>query len=258
LNLLLASALLFVQGAAVRNAAREVVKILETRFAREVAEEGVERLEARVASYLEKYGEDAATALKRVGPRVGGAALEKFGAPAAKFLAQFGDEGARLLAIEGESAARVAARFGQEGVELMAKHRGIAAPILEQFGDDGLRALRSLGPDSAITLRRLEEAIRTSGRQRDVLRVIEEYGDRACAFLWRNKGVIFGAAVLAAFLHDPEPYLSGAKELVAATVAPVAKAAAEKANWTVVIVATMVVGAVLIALKVASRTPTRR
>jgi hypothetical protein len=244
-----------VQGTVVRNAARELVQLLESRFAREVAEEGAERLEVRVATCLERYGEDAATALKRVGPRAGLAALEKFGAPAAKLLGEFGDEGARLLAIEGAPAVRIAARYGREGVELMTKHRGIAAPIIEQFGDDGVRALKSLAPDSAVTLRRLEESIRQSGRGTDLLGVIETYGDRACQFLWRNKGVIFGAAALAAFLRDPEPFLAGVKEIAAVTIAPVAKAAAEKANWTVIILGAIVALGLIVWLKFLSGTP---
>ncbi len=241
------------QGQAARAAARELMKALESRFAREIAEEGVERLETRIASCLEKYGDDVAGALKRVGPRVGLDAVERFGAGAAKFIGEYGDEGARLLAIEGAAAPRVAAKYGAEGVELMAKHRGIAAPLIEQFGDDGVRALKNLSPDGAVTLKRLEESIRASGKGREILGVIERFGNRACDFLWRNKGVIFGAAVLAAFLADPEPYLNGAKELVGATVAPVAREAAKNADWTVIILGGVITVILIVALKVMMR-----
>jgi hypothetical protein len=97
----------------------------------------------------------------------------------------------------------------------------------------------------------LAPGIRASGRAAEVLGVIEKFGDRACAFLWRNKGVIFGAAVLAAFLSDPEPYLNGVKEIAAVTLAPVAKEAAQRADWTLVIVAAMVIVALAVGLKVA-------
>ena len=238
--------------------ARELVKLLESRFAREIAEEGAEALERRIATCLEQYGDDVASALRKVGPRVGLGAVERHGAPAAALLARYGDEGARLLATEGGAAARVAARFGDEGVGLMARSRGVAAPVIETFGDDGLRALRPLGSEGASRLSGLAPEIRASGRSAELLGVIEKFGDRACAFLWRNKGVIFGAAVLAAFLSDPEPYLNGVKEIAAVTIAPVAREAAKGADWTLVIVAAMVIVAIGIGLKLAMWRVARR
>jgi hypothetical protein len=245
------------QGAAARSAAREVLKLLESRFAREVAEEGLERLEGRIAVAIERHGDEVAAALRRVGPRVGLEAVERHGAAGARFLARHGDEGARLLATDGELAVRLAAAHGDEAVALLARHRGVAGPLIGAFGDDGMRALKAVSTDGAVVLRRLEPEIRASGRAKDILAGVERFGDRFCAFLWRNKGVVFGAAVLAAFLSDPEPYLDGVKRLVVEPAKETAAAAAKQTDWTIVVVSGMVIVAVAAGLKLAMRRAVR-
>ena len=197
-------------SSAARKAAKELMEFLRTRFAREVAEEGAEKVESRLAVAITKHGDDVAAAARRVGPRVTLSAAERWGADGAKFLSAFGDDGARLLATNGPGAMTVMKNLGEEGVDLMIR------------------------TNSGITARRLPdiaEAIKASGRSRDVLAVLEKYGDRACNFMWRNKGTIFAAAALTAFLANPAPYLDGVARLVEAP----ARQIAASTNWTAVL-----------------------
>jgi hypothetical protein len=221
---IVALSLLCAQSAAARRVAREVVES----FGREA----VEAAEPRVARLVEAYGEEAATVLRKVGPS-GVQAMERFGAPSLRILARWGDDGIRLLAVEGDSAVAALARYGDEAVELMIRHPGVGRDLLAQFGGQVLR--RPLSTESVVALNRLAEPIRASGRSAEILAVVETFGDRACDFLWRNKGTIFLAAVLTAFLHDPEPYLDGVKQLVVQPATQLAQDAASRTNWTLVV-----------------------
>lgn len=229
-TLLVVLSLLCAQSAAARRAAREVVEA----FGREA----VEAAEPRVARLLEAYGDEAAVVLRKVGPS-GVQALERFGAPGLKILARWGDDGLRLLAVEGEPAVAALARYGDEAVEIMIRHPGVGRDLLTQFGAQALRA--PLRTESMVTLNRLADPIRRSGRSEEIFKVIEQYGDRACDFLWRNKGTIFAAAVLASFLHDPKPYLDGVKQLVVQPASDLAHDAASRTNWTLVVISALLI-----------------
>jgi hypothetical protein len=144
--------------------------------------------------------------------------------------------------VEGESAVAAMAKYGDEAVELMIRHPGVGRDLLAQFGGQVLR--RSLTTESVVTLNRLAEPIRASGRSAEILAVVEKFGDRACDFLWRNKGTIFAGAVLASFLHDPQPYIDGVKQLAVDPASRIAHDAAAGTNWTLVfIVGILVVSA---------------
>jgi len=226
--LLVVLSLVCAQSAAARRAAREVVEV----FGREA----MEAAEPRVARLIEAYGDDAAKALRKVGPP-GVQALERFGAPGLKILSRFGDDGVRLLAVEGDAAVAALARYGEEAVELMVRHPGVGRDLLMQFGEQALRG--RLSTESVVTLNRLSGEISKSGKTAEIFGVIEKFGDRACDFLWRNKGTIFLATVLAAFLHDPQPYLDGVKQLVVQPASEVARDAAGRTNWTVVVLVSL-------------------
>jgi hypothetical protein len=219
------------QSAAARRVARELVES----FGREA----VEAAEPRVARLIEAYGEEAVTVLRKVGPS-GVQALERFGGPGLKILSRWGDDGLRLLAVEGEAAVVSMAKYGDQAVELMIRHPGVGRDLLAQFGAQVLR--RPLSTQSVVALNRLAEPIRNSGRSAEILAVVEKFGDRACDFLWRNKGTIFLTAVLAAFLSDPQPYLDGVKQLVVQPATEVARDAAARTNWTLVAVVAILFG----------------
>jgi hypothetical protein len=231
--LLVVLSLLCAQSAAARRAAREVVEA----FGRET----IEAAEPRVVRLVEAYGEEAATVLRKVGPS-GVQAMERFGAPGLRILARWGDDGVRLLSVEGEAAVASMARYGEGAVDLMIRHPGVGRDLLAQFGGQVLRT--PLRTESMVTLGRLAEPIRNSGRSAEIFGVIEKFGDRACDFLWRNKGTLFVGAVLAAFLHDPQPYIDGVKQLGVEPVRQIAHDAASNTNWTLVfIVGILVVSA---------------
>jgi len=235
---LIVLSLLCAQSAAARRVAREVVES----FGREA----VEAAEPRVLRLVESYGDDAARVLRRVGPP-GIQALERFGAPGLRILSRFGDDGVRLLAVEGEAAVAALARYGDEAVGLMIRHPGVGREVLATFGAPVLRT--TLRTDSMVTLGRLSDPIRQSGRSAEILAVIEKYGDRACDFLWRNKGTIFLGTVLAAFLHDPQPYIEGARQLVVAPASQLAHDAASRTNWTLVTISALLIASAWLGLR---------
>ena len=220
------------QSAAARRVAREVVES----FGREA----VEAAEPRVIRLIEAYGEEAGTVLRKVGPS-GIQVMERFGAPGLKILGRWGDDGLRLLAVEGEAAVASMAKYGDDAVALMIRHPGVGRDLLTQFGAQVLR--RPLTTESVVALNRLAEPIRASGRSAEILAVVEKFGDRACDFLWRNKGTIFLTAVLAAFLNDPQPYLDGVKQLVVQPATQMARDASARTNWTVVVVVAVLIAA---------------
>ena len=212
------------QSAAVRKAAKELVEYLEKWFAREVAEEGAEKLEMRFAQVISKYGDDAAIAARKLGPKIALDAVQKHGAAGVRILSKFGDRGARLLGTEGPAAMRVFNHLGDEGVELM---------------------IRRHGELTAARLPDLAQAIKASGKSTQVLAVLEKYGDRACSFIWRNKGVIFSGAVLAAFLADPVPYFDGLKTVADVPMSHIAAGT----DWTAVFLMMTLVAAGLAAFR---------
>ena len=62
----------------------------------------------------------------------------------------------------------------------------------------------------------LEGELAQAGRHPEVLGVIGKHGgDKVVEFLWSHKTAIAGGAALTAFLADPEPFLTGARDLAA-------------------------------------------
>ena len=217
-------------------AARRLVQELAEAFGREA----VERVESRIVRLVEAHGDEAAAALRRAGPAAV-PVLEAHGATAARLVARWGDEGMRLLAAEGETAIQAVVRWGDRAAEFMIRHPGVGKDLLEHFGEQALRA--NVSTEGAILLGRLAGPIQASGRAEEIFGVVERFGDRACQFLWRNKGTVFTGALLAAFLADPKPYLDGVRNLVVEPAAEAAREAVRGTNWTVVFLAIMGAGA---------------
>ena len=68
--------------------------------------------------------------------------------------------------------------------------------------------------------------------------MVRRHGDSAMDFIWRHKGALAVTGILATFLADPRPYFSGARELV---VEPVVQPIAEGVNWTLLLLALLLV-----------------
>ena len=93
----------------------------------------------------------------------------------------------------------------------------------------------------------MEKEVAEVGRHPELLAVVGKHGERAVAFLWREKKAIAGGAALAAFLHDPEPFLSGTRDLAAAAGDAVVKPVAGGV-FTLLQVLAGVLGLVLLAV----------
>ena len=64
-------------------------------------------------------------------------------------------------------------------------------------------------------------AVKTGEQSAGLLDVVAKYGDKAMEFIWNNKGPLTVGAALSAFLHDPEPFIQGTKDLAVEAVKPV-------------------------------------
>jgi len=95
-----------------------------------------------------------------------------------------------------------------------------------------------------------------TGRAAELLDIIAKYCDPAMDFLWRHKGVLASGVALTSFIANPEPFISGAKDItdvlaenavkplaeVPATMArEAAGEAARNTNWTIVFVVVVLV-----------------
>ena len=237
-------------------AAREAAEALFERFGKEVGEESIETLAAKLGTYGTKYGDEAIDA--KVGPR-GFRLLDDAGANAPQI--------ARLINRHGNDAVWVASKprnlaifikHGDEAAEAMIKHPGVAEPVIERFGQPAARALGTVSEQSARRIRMMADdgSLVAAGKADELLDVIGRYGDRAASFIWNHKGALAVATVAAAFLADPQPFIDGTRDLAQVAVQPldsaakeVGKGVAEGTNWTVVIVTLATLVAVLLVLR---------
>lgn len=227
---------------------QEAFEFTTRKFSKEVAEEGVERLASKMSSLAAKHSDDVvAMAFKKVGPRAGKLVTEA---------GEHSDDLLRLLAKHGDAAIPLATRkaslglvkkFGQEAGEACVRHGTIAEPLIEQFGEAGARALTHVSERSG---RQMAMMAGEGALKPELIDIVTRFGDKACAFVWNNKGVLTGAAALAAFVSAPEEFLNGTAQLAGtvvppiaqsvvapltqSVVAPIATSAAESFPWTMV------------------------
>jgi len=223
--------------------ARELVESLGVRFGREVSEAGTELLTQKVEVLLAKYGDDAAEAIKKLGPRsvhlIEDAATE--GAQAAKWLAKFGDNAVWVVGNQGRRS--LAVRLGDDAAEAMIKHGEIAEPILEFGGKTAANALRNVSEQNGrrIAMMTDQGELAKIGRADELFGVIAKYGDRGMEFIWKNKGALAVGTALTAFLVEPDPFIEGTQSLAEAitssAVVPLVKNIGSNTNWTLTIVA---------------------
>jgi hypothetical protein len=128
---------------------------------------------------------------------------------ALKLVSRYGDDAAGVLS----KRSLKLLSLGDEAAEVLVKHKGISTPLLEAFGNSATRALGKLKPQSARRLAMLKDNLLRAKKAKDLLEIIGKYGDPAMDWVWRNKGTLAASAAMAAFVANPEPFLSGAKEL---------------------------------------------
>jgi hypothetical protein len=233
---------------------REATASILRKVGKEAGEEGSEVLASKLDTLAARHGAQAFEAVPRIGPHAV-TLIEDAG--------EHGDVAARLLARHGEQALAVVAsrrsldlvaRHGDAAVEVLMKHPGIAVPVIEELGEQGIRVLSALGRHAVRRLAQLQEErwLTQSGRAAQVLAVFERFGDRALDFIWRHKGALAVASVLAAFLADPASFLDGTKRIAHAAVdsasGPVAAGskpsiidASSRIHWKVLIASLFVV-----------------
>ena len=131
-------------------------------------------------------------------------------------------------------------KHGDSAADALLKHPGIADNLIGGYGDEAVGALNSISRKSAQRLSMAaDDGLLTATEQSaELLPVIRRYGDEAMDFIWKNKGSLAVATVLASFLADPEPYITGAKELI---VDPIAAPIVNGMNWTLIIGSILVV-----------------
>jgi hypothetical protein len=226
--------------------ANELMEFLGRQFGREVSEIGTESLATKVESFLIKYGDDGAGALRKVGPRsiqlVEDAAAG--GAMSAKLLAKYGDPA--IWVVGNESRRSMAARLGEEAAEAMMKHGEIAEPILKVAERSAANALCAVSEQNGRRIAMMVEQgdFAKIARPTEVLDVVGKYGDKAMEFIWKNKGTLVLGSAVAAFLVDPEPFIDGSRQLAdvaaKAAIEPIAKEIGSQTNWTITVIALMI------------------
>lgn len=224
-------------------AAREAAEKVFQKFGKEAAELGLE--ETRFALRLEKlaaeHGEQAYLAAEKAGPKAVTLA-EQAGKDADVVLAlstKHGDQAVRVLS-EARPAALIA-KYGQEAGEALIRHGGAAEDLIEKYGQDAVQAIKGLGTQEARQLAMMSQSgdLAAAGRPKDLLKVVGQYGDRGMQFIWKHKGALAVAAILASFLSDPQPYIDGVKELASNVVdsagSHLVEPITKNTNWTWII-----------------------
>jgi hypothetical protein len=258
---LLCSASVSVAGIKTK-AAREAAEYVLKKFGKEAEQQGLETLTTKIETLAVKHGDDAITAVKKIGPR------------AFHFVEEAGDQAPqaiKLMARRGDAAIWVVAKknrmaifikYGADAAEAMIKHGEIAEPLVNSLGKPAASALKAISTQNGrrLVMMANDGTLPRIGRTDELLDAIAKYGDMAMNFVWKNKGPLAVTTALAAFLSDPRPFLDGVKDItkiaaenvarpIASVPAQVATEAAKRTNWTLVLIALIVVGGVAVGCK---------
>jgi hypothetical protein len=229
-------------------AAREAAEVLFERFGAK-AGRNVPELTARIEGLAARYGDETILAVRKGGPSALGLveAAGADGAKAVRVLAAHGEQGATRV-LSRPAAMKQFLQHGDEAANVLVRHPGVAEPLLEKGGAQAVKALGSIDPRNGRRLAMLMEGeMANAGRHPELLGVVAKHGDGAVNFLWQNKGPLAGGAALAAFLADPEPFLSGTRDIASVAGETVVKPVVGGVT-TLVSVALGVVGLLLLAV----------
>jgi hypothetical protein len=200
-----------IRSALVREAAESIIR----KLGKEAGKEGSEVLVKKLDTLAVRHGMEAMEAVQRVGPGAVTLIEEagEHGAVAARLLARHGEQAVAL--VTSRKSLALVARHGDVTAEALLKHPGVATLVIEALGEPGIRALNALSKREGRRLAQLleESWFSQTGRAAEVLAVVERFGDRAMDFIWRHKGALTVASVLAAFLTDRASFLDGTKRI---------------------------------------------
>ncbi len=221
-------------------AVRETAEFILGKFGKGAAGETVEQVVERTARAVAIHGEEALPFLRSAGHR-GFAALREAGEQAPAVLRLYARKGDEALWIVSEpDKLALFLRHGDAAADAMLRHPGIADALLRQYGDEAAAALNQLSRQSAqrLSMAAEEGLLTATSRSGELLGVIRQYGDGAMEFIWQHKGSLAVTGILATFLADPRPYISGGKELV---VEPLVQPIAREINWTLLVFAVLLI-----------------
>lgn len=235
-------------------AAREAAEMLFERFGAK-AGRSVPELTARIEGLAARYGDEAILAVKKGGPSALGLveAAGTDGARAVRVLAVHGEQGASRV-LSRPTAMKQFLQYGDDAASVLVKHPGVAKPLVERGGAQAVRALGAVDPRNGRRLAMLMDGeFAGAGRHPELLGVVAKHGDSAVNFLWQNKATLAGGAALAAFLANPEPFLSGARNLASvageSVVKPVAGGIFTLLNVALVVAGVLLLGIIGLAYK---------
>ena len=239
IGLVLASASTASAGPA-STAVRETAEFIISKFGRGVAGQSIEEVTEATAKSVARHG-DAALPLLRKSGHAGFTALEEAGAKAPeviKLFARRGDEA--IWVISEPKKLAIFIKHGDSAADALLKHPGIADNLIGRFGDDAVGAMNAVSRQSAQRLNMVTDdgLLTATARSSELLPVVRKYGDEGMDFIWKNKGSLAVASILATFLADPQAYISGAKELI---IDPIAAPIARGTNWTLIILGALAV-----------------
>jgi hypothetical protein len=236
-----------VKGEVIREGAEYVLR----KFGKEVTQElgqGAEQVLARKMQDLAtQYGErEAMAAVERVGPRAF-RLIEEAGEDAApqavKLMARVGDDA--VWVVGRKRSLSLFTRYGDDAADAMLKHKEIAEGLIEQFGPASARALKAVDGQGARRLAMMAEEghLAAIPERAALLDTIGKHGTGAMDWVWRNKGALATAGVVAAFVHNPQPFIDGTvkvadiagEKVLKPVLGTVAGGVASRTNWTIVI-----------------------
>ena len=87
--------------------------------------------------------------------------------------------------------------LGDDAAAALVRHKGVAEPLLETYGASAVKALASVSPQSGRRLAILSRSgdLAKIGRTEELMGVMSRFGDKACDFVYRNKGGLLVGAV---------------------------------------------------------------
>lgn len=217
----------------------ETVEFLVKRYGDDVVREGAETVTEQVTKVAAKYGDEGIAAVRKVGPK-GITVIQEAGENGlgvVKLINRYGDDA--VWVISKPKGMAIFVKYGDDGARALMKHKGIAEEVIEANGKSAVGALNAVGAREARRIAMLQKdgVIKAGAQGDELLDVVTKYGDKAMAFIWRNKGALAVVAGLGTFLTNPEAYIDGGKELIVEGVSRPAtemgKEVARNTNWNV-------------------------
>ena len=199
------------------SAVRETAEFIVSKFGRGAAGQSVEEVTAATAKAIATHGDSALPLLRKTG-HAGFTALDQAGDKAPDVIKLFSRRGDEAIWVISEpKKLAIFIKHGDSAADALLKHPGIADGLIGRYGDNAVGALNTVTRQSAqrLSMAADDGLLSATARSPELLTVVRKYGDEAMDFIWKNKGSLAVASVLATFLADPQSYISGAKELMA-------------------------------------------